>query len=257
MEEIPYRNTKLLVKTIPKGTVLFRLVTKKNNDEIRGIPNSDGTRCISPNHNVFFYPNPFLAKEALEMWSSKSNYMSVYILEHPVKVLWLLLPSKYSRVTKNTKRNFITRCTNIKPGCIPYKGKGMHAKFNPCVSETMIRKYPDVTGMITLSIGDAPRIRSFLKKTSKQVLQYQHTAKDSNYQLESIPELILHPLRKRPQKDLIVNVDDELDNAYSFYRSFSAKDTDTLIKFMKTLEYDSSTYFFKVKKHKNSSQLPV
>jgi hypothetical protein len=38
---------------------------------------------------------------------------------------------------------------------------------------------------------------------------------------------------------------------------FSAKDTDTLIKFMKTLEYDSSTYFFKVKKDKNSSQLPV
>ena len=66
MEEIPYRNTKLLVKTIPKGTVLFRLVSKKNNDELRGIPLSDGTRCISPNHNIFFYPNPFLAKEALE-----------------------------------------------------------------------------------------------------------------------------------------------------------------------------------------------
>ena len=145
MEEIPYRNTKLLVKELPKGTLLFRLVKKKNEDELRGVPIGENLRCISPNHNVFFYPNPFLAKDALEMWSKSSKNMNVYILEHPVKVLWLLNPSKYTRVTKNTKRNFIKKCTLVKPGCVPLKPTGMHSRFNPCVSDTMIKKYPEIT----------------------------------------------------------------------------------------------------------------
>ena len=248
MEEIPYRNTKLIVKELPKGTVLFRLVKKKNEDEMRGIPIGENLRCISPNHNVFFYPNPFIAKKALEMWSKTSKNMSVYILEYPIKVLWLLKPSKYTRVTKNTKRNFIKKCSLIKPGCIPLKGQSMHSPYNPCVSDTMIKKYPEITGMIDLSLGDAPRIRQSLKNTSKRLLKFMHTAEDSIVSYPSIPELILHPLRKRPQKDLLVYPDTKLDNSYSFYKTFSTEDYDKLIKFMENLEYNPETFFFTIKK---------
>jgi len=249
MEEIPYRNTKLQVKELPKGTLLFRLVRKKNDDEIRGIPIGDELRCISPNHNVFFYPNPFLAKNVLEMWCKHSKHMSVYILEHPVKILWLLSPSKYTRVTKNTKRNFIKKCSKIKPGCLPINPTGMHSKFNPCVSDTLIKKYPEITGMIDLSIGDAPRIRKFLKTTSKNILKFQHTATDAEYQHPSIPELILHPLRQRPQTDLIVHPDTKLDNAYSLFKTFNTDDQQKLVSFMENhAEYNPETFFFTFKK---------
>ena len=244
--EVPYRNTKLLIKEFPKGTVLFRLVKKKNDDEIRGIPIGDNLRCISPNHNVFFYPNPFIAKKALQMWCKDSKNMNVYILEHPVKILWLLKPSKFSRVTKNTKRNFIKRCSKLKESCIPYHGTGMHSAFNPCVSDTMIKKYPDITGMINLSVGDAPRIREALKTTPKNLLRFMHTTMDAHINNPSIPELILHPLTKRPQKDLLVHPEDKLDNAYSFYKCFSTDDTEKLEKFMEKLTYNPETYFYQL-----------
>lgn len=244
--EIPYRNTKLLVKTLPKGTVLFRLVKKRNDDELRGIPLDDGTRCISPNHNVFFYPNPFIARQALQMWSKTSKHMNVYILEHPVQVLWLLSPSKYSRVTKNTKRNFIKRCSKIEAGCVPYHPMGMHSKFNPCVSDTLIRKFPEITGMINLSVGDASRIRDTIKRLPKRLTEFIHTAEDAQSRFPSIPELILHPLRKRPQTHVIVKPEDTLDSAYSLYKHFSTDDTEKLVSFMKTLTYNPETFFFQV-----------
>lgn len=243
--EVPYRNTKLLIKELPKGTVLFRLVKKRNDDELRGIPIGDDLRCISPNHNVFFYPNPFIAKKALQMWCKNSKHMNVYILEHPIKVLWLLNPSKHSRVTKNTKRNFIKRCSKIKKGCIPYHGTGMHSAFNPCVSDTMIEKYPDITGMMNLSVGDAPRIRDALKSTPKNLLRFMHTASDAHIN-DSIPELILHPLTKRPQKDLIVYPEDKLDNAYSFHKCFCSDDREKLEQFMKKLTYNPETFFYEL-----------
>jgi hypothetical protein len=96
MDEIPYGKTEFLVKTIPRGTLLFRL-TKAPKNDIRGVPRKDGRRCILPNHNVFFYPNPFVGKYALSDWVTSKAFptITVFILKHDVKVIWLLDPSKY------------------------------------------------------------------------------------------------------------------------------------------------------------------
>ncbi|NDB83017.1 MAG: hypothetical protein EB127_09810, partial [Alphaproteobacteria bacterium] len=97
MEEIPYRNTKLLLQTIPKGTLLFRLV-KRPLDDTRGVPLDDGTRCIIPNYNVFFYPNPFVVKLTIGKWIKNEDvghYIYVYTLTNDIKVLKLIKPSKY------------------------------------------------------------------------------------------------------------------------------------------------------------------
>ena len=159
METIPYRNTKLHVKTIPKGTLLFRL-SKSSEDDLRGVKiEGKEDRCIIPNHNVFFYPNPFVAKIALNIFTKDLNSMRVYILTKDVKVLWLLKPSKYSRITKNTKRTFVKKCNPEKPGCLKVRQQGMLAKYNPCVSDTIIKKYPEVVGIIGLAVDDAKRIQ--------------------------------------------------------------------------------------------------
>jgi len=137
--DIPYRNSKLLVKTIPRGTLLFRL-TKSPLNDTRGVPH-EGTRCITPNFNVFFYPNPFIADITLKPWLSDfDNKVYVYILDNDVKVLHLLKPSKNSRASKSKKSNFIKRCSSVPKGCMPKLG----SEYDPCLSDTMIKKYPDV-----------------------------------------------------------------------------------------------------------------
>lgn len=249
METILYRNTKLDVKTIPKGTLLFRLTKKKNEDELRGIKIEEGKRCINSNHNVFFYPNPFIAKSSLKTWSANSKIMRVYVLIKDVKVLWLLNPSKYSRVTKNTKRTFIKRCSLVNKGCLPHKPTGMLAAYNPCVSDTLIKKYPDIVGIINNSVADSERVKQALKhKTMKNKLKYLNTASDA-MGITSIPELILHPLAKRPANYVYVSDNDTLENNYKLLKNFSTDDEKSMILFMEEhSEYDPETFFFKYKK---------
>ena len=143
MDSIPYRKSKILIKTIPKGTLLFRLTGYPKND-LRGVPKKDGTRCILSNHNVFFYPNPFVGNIALYKFKDTDlEHLAVFVLKNDIKVIWLLNPSKYSRVSKNTKRNFLKRCSTVRQGCLDRKiiSRGLHAKYNPCLSDTIIKKY--------------------------------------------------------------------------------------------------------------------
>jgi hypothetical protein len=203
METILYRRRKLEVKTIPKGTVLFRLV-KHSDDDVRGVPLADGTRCITPNQNVFFYPNPFVGKLALGIWIREFKKVTVYKLTRDVKVLWLLTPSKNTRMDKNTKRNFLKRCSKVPQGCLPKP----RANYDACLSDTIIKKYPDIVGMVDISVNDAGRLKENLKRnTTRRIRKYMKPAKDATG-TESVPELVLHPLSQRPQKDMIVREGD-------------------------------------------------
>jgi hypothetical protein len=237
MDTIPYRNSKLLVKTIPKGTLLFRL-TKNPQNDTRGVPH-EGTRCITPNFNVFFYPNPFVADITLKPWIKDfDDKLYVYILDNDVKVLYLLNPSKYSRSSKSKNGIFIKRCSTVPKGCMPRLG----SQYDPCLSDTMIKKYPDVVGMITLALTDNVRLKRSKNKTRK-VQKYFHKASD-NTGVSGIPEMILHPLRKRPSKDILVHESDTLENNYSLLKTFT-RNEEQLRKFMdKHTRYNPDTYFF-------------
>lgn len=236
-----------MVKTIPKGTLLFRLV-KHPEDDTRGVPIGEGKRCIIPNHNVFFYPNPFVGKIGLGIWIKDETKIRVYILKHDVKVLWLLTPSPYARVSKNTKRNFIKRCSKVPSGCLPPKPTGILAAYNPCVSETIIKKYPDVVGMIALAFGDSIRINEgYRKKTIKKNRKYFYFANDA-IGTHSIPELILHPLRTRPSEDLIVEDTTKLDTNFELLKTLSLKDEEKVRSFMDNHAlYNPETYFYTYK----------
>ena len=248
MDTIPYRNGKIMVKTIPKGTVLFRLVSKINNDETRGVKIGDDNRCIIPNHNVFFYPNPFAAKLSLDLWVKNSNVMTTYVLSNDIKVIWLLQPSKHGRTSMNTKRNFIKRCSKVKRGCLPEKGRGILAGYNVCVSDTIIKKFPDVVGVVAIAAEDARRLNENLRHKTQKVRKYFHFAEAVNTKIPSVPELILHPLRLRPQKDVIVHSDDKLENNYELYKKFDTRDESKLVNFMDTLVYNPDTFFYELKK---------
>jgi hypothetical protein len=234
--EVPYRNTKLLIKEIPKGTILFRL-SKDTQNDLRGVLLDDGTRCLTPNFNVFFHPNPFIGihlyKDYLEEIGKTVN---VYKVLNDIKVLSLVKPSKYSRMSMKNK-TFITRCSTVKQGCLPRKGKS----YDPCFSKTMIEKYPDIVGMLVLSPGDN-KLKKNLKNVNPEILSYFHKAEDS-FKINEVPELILHPLSKRPSKDLISNDNDSLDLNYKLLKKIPYNEKN-LLDFMTKLKYNPSTYFF-------------
>jgi len=242
MEEIPYRNTKLPVKTIPKGTLLFRVTDTPEND-LRGVPLPDGTRCITPNFNVFFYGNPFVWKMALEKYFEGPQTMHIYTLSKDVKVLNLVAPSKYSRLTKNRKKSFIQRCSTIKKGCMP-KELNSH---DACFSKKLVEAYPYVVGMLSISFTDGIKTSKYIKKhnVTQKIRKYIQLTDDCDKFHSSPPELILHPLEERPSKNIIVNEDDTLQTNYSLLKSVKYSD-EALRKFMDSHAlYDPQTLFFK------------
>ena len=242
METIPYRNSKLHIKTLPKGTLMFRLV-KKPEDDLRGPALPDGTRCIVPNWHVFFYPNPFIGKISLGIWTAKLKKISVYVLTRDVKVVWLLNPSKFTRNTKNTRRTFLKRCNKVPRGCLP---RDMDW-YNPCFSDTIIKKYPDVVGMMAIAPPDAERAREGINRLTRKARKYFHEAKDAAGS-SSPPELILHPLSTVSSKDVIVKPDDKLENNFEMIKQFKCNDTDVLIKFMeKHAVFNPETFFYTYK----------
>lgn len=241
METILYRRKKIEVKTIPKGTILFRMVANSEND-LRGSPLPDGTRCMIPNTNVFFYPDPFTGQLTQEEWIKSQKTVSVYKLTRDVKVLWLLTPSKNTRATKNTARNFIKRCSLVPKGCYIRPRN----EYDPCVSDTIVKKYPEIVGMAAIAINDAARLKKGLNRNStRRIKKYLKFASDANG-TKSVPELILHPLAQRPQKDVIVHEGDVLENNYQKIGEYKMADEPALRKFMDKLRYNPETFFYEL-----------
>ena len=245
METIPYRNTRLYVKTIPKGTLLFRY-TKTPENDLRGIPRADGTRCIHEHHQVFFYATPFVGKLALGSFTDISfDQLVVYRLIRDIRVLWLLKPSTHTRASKNTKRSFLKRCSTVRKGCLDTKRpNGIHASYNPCFSETLLRNYPDIVGMIANQADDASRIRRNKHMLSKSQKSFLHSATDAlNVQMP--PELILYPLQTR-KKDMIVHETDKLAINYEVLRTLSNERA--IEQFMNEhTTYNPETFYFEYK----------
>jgi len=241
METILYRRKKLEVKTIPKGTLLFRLV-KNPEDDLRGVPLDDGSRCITPNQNVFFYPDPFTGKLGLAEWVKDFKTITIYKLVRDVKVLWLLTPSKNTRLAKNTQRNFLKQCSKVPKGCLTKPRN----PYDACLSSTIIKKYPEIVGMVEISIGDARVLNKNLKRNStRRVRKYMHPAQDATG-TKSVPELVLHPLSQRPQKDVIVREGDVLENNYQQIGEYKLADEAALSAFMDKAKFNPSTFFYQI-----------
>ena len=243
MESVPYRNTKLLVKTIPKGTLLFRLAVNPDND-VKGIPIDNGKRCITPNFSVYFFPNPFAGELAFEKYLYMvDDKVYIYITTRDIKVFNLTKPSKYSRRDKSRKNNFIKRCSTIRKGCLPRPQNA----YDACLSETIIKKYPQIVGMFDLPFGDNKNIKRNIKlPKNKDIKKYFYFTED---QYDSgIPELVLHPLVNRSSADIISDENVEHDTNYKLLKIIERKDKKLLIDFMDNhTVYNPDTFYYNYK----------
>jgi hypothetical protein len=91
------------------------------------------------------------------------------------------------------------------------------------------------------------RVQSAMRNKTVRNKRFYHLAEDSKG-YKSIPELILHPLRRRPVKDLIVKPGETLETNYKELSQFDLANEGKLASFMdKHAVYNPETYFYTYK----------
>ena len=177
---------------IPKGTVLFRdmKTTETLTSDFAGML-VDNKFCLHENYNVFFYPFPFIAGTV-----GAYNYTVIHVVMRDLKLVNLILPSKFSRDSRKTKTGGIVSCDNLEEQC------GVSGRaYDPCVDYTKVPK--DVSGMIAIAKADAETLNSQKLSFRHLANKYFATYKDSR-NIVGVPEFILHPrIDNTPQTETI------------------------------------------------------
>ena len=173
---------------IPKGTVLFRGFdnTSTLTSDFAGIPIGE-TFCLRPNFNVFFYPFPFVSS-TIKMF----RYMTIYVTPRDLKLVNLILPSKFNRQNRETGTGGIISCNKVDIGC-----GAVGREYDPCVDYTKVSK--DVSGMLAIAKADAETLRGSRAMFQNWVNKYFTTYKDSRG-LVGVPEFVLHPRMDKTER---------------------------------------------------------
>jgi hypothetical protein len=188
---LTYKKLKIPTTIIPKGTLLFRGVKDVKSD-FAGIPLSDGSYKLTPYHNVFFYPYPFVAdldRAHYDDFTYYNNSVEVYETLHPIEIVSLIAPSPFTRAER-MRDQFLTNCDKVyKEGRI----------YDPCFMKEFIQKFPTVLGMEAVGRDDGIKFREAMKDLPEKEQKYFHWSSNSRKvnPANSIKEYILYPLKKR------------------------------------------------------------
>jgi hypothetical protein len=183
-----------------------------------------------------------MGKLSIDLWSTHLDKIRIYRTKKDIKVLSLVNPSKYTRRHKAVKRTFVKRCNKVPKGCLPKPLLG----YNPCFSETMVKKHPDIVGIMSIAFTDSERLKQNIRrgKTQKRNLKYFHNATDADG-TTAPPEVAIHPMTSRPSKDVITSSEDEIENNYELIKSIKTSDEDAIRSFMdKHAVYNPNTYYY-------------
>ena len=179
---------------IPKGTVLFRGMhsTVTLTSDFAGIPDGENF-CLGENYNVFFYPFPWISS-TVEGYS----YTTIYVTTRDLKLVNLILPSRFNRQNRETGTGGIVSCNKINIGC-----DEVGREYDPCVDYTKVSK--DVSGMLAIAKADAASLEFSKVHFRKWANKYFTTYKDSRG-LIGVPEFVLHPrIDKTPRTEKVTD----------------------------------------------------
>jgi len=188
---LSYKKLRIPTTIIPKGTLLFRGVKDVKSD-FAGIPLSDGSYKLTPYHNVFFYPYPFVAdldRAHYDDFTYYNNSVEVYETLHPIEIVSLITPSPFTRAER-MRNQFLTNCDKV------YK-EGR--TYDPCFMKEFIYKFPTVMGMEAVGRDDGIKFREAMKDLPEKEQKYFYWSSNSRKinPANSIKEYILYPLKKR------------------------------------------------------------
>jgi len=181
----------ILTTIIPKGTLLFRGV-KDIKSDFAGIPQTDGTYKLTPYHNVFFYPYPFVADLDPAHYDDVKHYnntVEVYETLHPIKIVSLISPSRYTRAAR-MQNQFLTNCSNLYE-----EGRS----YDPCFTKDFLHKFPAILGMEAVGREDGLTFHKAFEHLPEKEKKYIHWSSNTRREkpTNSIKEYILYPLKKR------------------------------------------------------------
>jgi hypothetical protein len=224
------------IMTIPKGSLLFRLVYNSEQEKTKidkmmkesflGLTMSKPIRnfneevefdedefsfseaeeefCLHNNHNVFFYPYPYVMDTNWYIRNTTESKMVLFETTKDIKVALFLSPSGMTRINKGMESVIATTCDNFS-FCDDKKGRD----YDPCFKYEFMEKFPDVVGMYSIQQRDSKRFLDVYKTANKfkPFKKFIHFYKDSK--TIGIPELILYPLQERSLESLYnkINLD--------------------------------------------------
>lgn len=126
--------------TIPAGTILFRGIRIPEDPlafytDYLGTPLPDGTLCLKPTHNVFFYAHP-LVSFGVHRVGKTYDAMQVVVLVKDVNVICLMQPSA---LVRGSPKGFpasapIQRCSEFKESCTDLSAQEVDAlSYDNCL----------------------------------------------------------------------------------------------------------------------------
>jgi hypothetical protein len=209
--------------TLPAGTILFRGLKISKGDDVRsfyrdflGNPEGRDSICLSPSHNVFFYPFPYVAFGANEVGKT-FDMMQMFVLVHPVTIVCAISPSTWVRGMGQRFSGSapFQRCSTMVLNCHPPSPQELiQMSYDNCLlPEYQIRS--GTRGWMSLADLDSFYPKGFTKqkKTSKnssmgsfirsletrqpgkgiELLAFSYTddAKHAGF-----PEIVLYPYKK-------------------------------------------------------------
>lgn len=158
-------STDVPLVTLPPGTVLFRGIRlpTEGQDSRAFFTEYFGSiegqeMCLTPVHNTFFYPTPFVPF-GVHTVGSQFNAIHVYITVHPIQMIAAIAPSRWSRGGE-FMRAFnggapFQKCSNFNFPCHQETAKEIEAKaYDNCINPTYAAQ-SGVRGWIALANLDS------------------------------------------------------------------------------------------------------
>lgn len=218
--------------TIPPGTLLFRGIvipdTEQDEDprrfftEYLGAPIGK-TMCLTPQHNTFFYPIPFVPFGTHTV-GEKFNAIHVYVTTRPLNVISAIAPSPWSRGSPKKwaypEQIPWSRCDSFNEWCteLSYLDR-MALQYDNCINPdyaqaTGVRGWMAVADLDSLkpyklregSALESP-MGSYLDSVKKRDVDLAHELLIQTYVDErkhtGYPEIALYPLKTHPGNKLL------------------------------------------------------
>jgi len=133
----------------------------------------------------------------------------MYITQYDIEMMLLIKPSDISRSEKNDDKykDIITTCSNISQ----YDKCGLEmSKVDPCFTDIILKKYPQIDGYIAIAKQDA---ELFTRKYEDMLVRYNNIDKikqiipsiiSNSRGVIGVPEFVIHPLRFRHEDCMLI-----------------------------------------------------
>jgi hypothetical protein len=202
ISSIKFKDEYVPIITIPKGTVLFRLIYDRedNFSDFGGIYMKDtDSYCLNKQYNNFFFPYPYAIdfNKYVTKDKVKNRNTIVYVTTTDVKLALFVYPSKKTR-KDDVNKSILQSCDKFQI-CGDIKGR----YYDPCFEDDFIEAYPEIVGSMTLSFLDMNTLRAnFWKDEVKDFRKFITFVKENNKNPPGVPDLAIYPRKTRSLEEI-------------------------------------------------------